>query len=519
MKCESICEELQAFLDDELGPEERERVASHAAECSSCRETLKALRGVSGVLGTWVVPEPTALPTARELLARASSRGGSSLAQAGLGPLAAAGRFWSGRRNRLAAAAAAVLVCALGIVSLQILRSPELTDTASSVAPGARMQEAQEQAQASRVDPDAEPRDKNAVAPDAARKHLDANTGEVGATGEGAGEGPATPAAEPAEAVVTQATAPSDDVARTDAPAAAAPPPPPPAAAPEAKKDAGEDRQPADERRNEDAAASEGKAMIGQVEEKEADATVGGARSRAAKRPAAPGRSPARMLAKRAAIELEADEPAAVRDRIASSGQSVGGYVETRGGAKTASGQRGITITIRVPSERFESVVQTIRSLAIVRDLSTSAEDLGPKLAEIDAKASKSDRAAEGYVDSTSKLARDREELLNRVKMASIRVTIASRPTSRSSVVEPPRPAIAETQRVAVAATRVDGARDALRRGVAAAADLLFLALLFALENGPSAALVGGGLYAGMRLLRYRRPGTPSRARATSPLA
>lgn len=56
---------LSAYLDDDLGPRARARVARHTDECPECRGLLHSLRRLVGALGA---PRP-AEPVAERLVA------------------------------------------------------------------------------------------------------------------------------------------------------------------------------------------------------------------------------------------------------------------------------------------------------------------------------------------------------------------------------------------------------------------------------------------------------------------
>src|SRR4051794_38984434 len=95
-------EVLMAYLDGELSPLERGRIAEHIVGCEACRDTVNGLRAVSGALTRWVVPEPAALPTARELLDRAGAAR----------PAEAAPAAWRSVAARWSAAAALAVIAA-----------------------------------------------------------------------------------------------------------------------------------------------------------------------------------------------------------------------------------------------------------------------------------------------------------------------------------------------------------------------------------------------------------------------
>src|SRR5688572_10778823 len=113
MRCDTNYEVLMAYLDGELEPLERGRIAEHIVGCEACRRTVGDLRAVSGALAKWVAPEPTSLPSAGELLERAGiARPAPATASA---PARSSARPW-------AAAAALVAVAAtIGVVAVNRL--------------------------------------------------------------------------------------------------------------------------------------------------------------------------------------------------------------------------------------------------------------------------------------------------------------------------------------------------------------------------------------------------------------
>lgn len=73
MKCETIFDDLQAFLDNELQAARRGEIELHLSECSECQDLVGDLRGVSRMMQNWDVPTPN-LPTGQQLLARAAAQ-------------------------------------------------------------------------------------------------------------------------------------------------------------------------------------------------------------------------------------------------------------------------------------------------------------------------------------------------------------------------------------------------------------------------------------------------------------
>jgi len=59
MSCEELSEELSAYLDGELSPEERAALETHLERCPRCREELASLRAVSGLVASLPRVEPS----------------------------------------------------------------------------------------------------------------------------------------------------------------------------------------------------------------------------------------------------------------------------------------------------------------------------------------------------------------------------------------------------------------------------------------------------------------------------
>ncbi len=59
MSCEELSEELSAYLDHELSPEERARLEDHLQTCPRCRQELESLRAVSRLVASLPQVEPS----------------------------------------------------------------------------------------------------------------------------------------------------------------------------------------------------------------------------------------------------------------------------------------------------------------------------------------------------------------------------------------------------------------------------------------------------------------------------
>lgn len=67
MNCESIIEDLQAFLDNELQAERKREVENHLNDCHDCTKMIEDLSELSGLLMKCDVPSPQ-LPTGQQIL-------------------------------------------------------------------------------------------------------------------------------------------------------------------------------------------------------------------------------------------------------------------------------------------------------------------------------------------------------------------------------------------------------------------------------------------------------------------
>ncbi|MEM4251681.1 MAG: DUF4349 domain-containing protein, partial [Candidatus Bathyarchaeia archaeon] len=75
MNCETITEDLQALLDNELKEERRSEIESHLHNCNDCNLMVEDLKEVSALLQKEDVPTPN-LPTGAELLQRSRQYNG-----------------------------------------------------------------------------------------------------------------------------------------------------------------------------------------------------------------------------------------------------------------------------------------------------------------------------------------------------------------------------------------------------------------------------------------------------------
>lgn len=321
-QCESYFEDLQAYLDNELPAAERRRLAEHIAACESCRATLDDLKAVSGALGAWEAPEPTGLPSAREILGRAGAPPEPVRPELG----------WTPARRWAAAAAAVVMTAGIGFVLMR------------SVEPGGRDVA---QAPPSPVSEPAQPKLGDRVAVNAAS---------------GESETPTT------TNTATAATAPAGE--KKPAPTGAATPAPPPA--PETAGDVGKASEPAAIVPEEDEAKQMLPGSTATVVEPpepvaqqpaapaadaEANATAPARRQKAAA-PAGPTRA--------AVIQIDARSVEKVPERVGSTAAAAGGRVQSRSMADSGT-ERTTRLVIAVPEERLEWTMRELRGLGRVR--------------------------------------------------------------------------------------------------------------------------------------------------------
>jgi anti-sigma factor RsiW len=57
--CEAIAEDLVAYVDDELAPDDRTRVAAHVASCLVCRREMETVRRFKLMIGSMPQVEPS----------------------------------------------------------------------------------------------------------------------------------------------------------------------------------------------------------------------------------------------------------------------------------------------------------------------------------------------------------------------------------------------------------------------------------------------------------------------------
>ncbi len=60
MECSNFRKSLSAFVDDELRPQERERMERHISQCENCRREAEKLREMVGIMNSMPDPETPA---------------------------------------------------------------------------------------------------------------------------------------------------------------------------------------------------------------------------------------------------------------------------------------------------------------------------------------------------------------------------------------------------------------------------------------------------------------------------
>jgi hypothetical protein len=111
----SDCENLDAFLTDDLSPGEMSRFTAHLHECESCRDAIDQQRWIDGLLRSPLAAEPESPPAT--ILTRVASRAArrrrqTQFAACGLAAAAALAVAigWTVKLNRQASGPTAVVV-------------------------------------------------------------------------------------------------------------------------------------------------------------------------------------------------------------------------------------------------------------------------------------------------------------------------------------------------------------------------------------------------------------------------
>ncbi len=388
MSCDTNFEVLMAYLDGDLDPLERGRVAEHIVGCASCRETVNDLRAVSGALTKWTVPEPTNLPSARELLDRAG------VAVPAAAPPRAA---WRSSALRWSAAAMLALVAgaiAIAVVNTQSYRSNE---TASSKAPSTVSE-----------------------APPAASSDQGLASGNANTPGTEPTAPPPPPPAKIAEpeapaqeqVTVEKSGVPADGVG-ADGDVVAQPAP---VTAPLEDNLAKDEEAKARAAEPAPTAAASGAAAPGSPPAPPADAEP--RRERAAPKTSAGGGGSSIQGAK---LTIETTGLDSVVGRVDSAARSTGGKVTSRGPVVRREGARRVVIEVQVPVENMESAIARIKALGTVKGEFRTNRAIGPRLAQLKRDKNEAD---DGRADSKTQGEAERKQLEARANVATITVTI-----------------------------------------------------------------------------------------------
>jgi anti-sigma factor RsiW len=369
MRCETNYEVLMAYLDGELDPLERGRLAEHIVACESCRRTVNDLRSVSGALAKWVAPEPAALPTAGDLLERA---GIQRPAPASAPPAPSLWRRWG------AAAALVAIATTIGLVGINQLgdSSQEVAKTPTTSTPA----------------PVAPP----ASAPSTITENDSAGQGTIGRlTDETANTRQRTDAPAEKDGAVASGTTAPEGPGRLEPP-----PPPPPDAAPKADAPAVAQPQPAPAPADAERAAGEPVTVTAGEEAK---------REAAPPRPAASKAARANGQRIRSAnVTLAVGDTARTVDEIDAAARAAAGSTSGRGSTVRRRGRTQTIVIVRVPVERFEETYARIRALGSVTSEMQSSRDIDDRL-------------------QVTEDAKERQALVDEARMATIRVTVVDR--------------------------------------------------------------------------------------------
>lgn len=403
MNCDMNNEILMAYLDGELSPLDRGRVAEHIVACGACRATVNHLREVAAALSRWTVPEPAALPTAAELLA---SAGVVPAAPPRPAPLRGAPR-WA------VAAALALAASAIGIVAVKV--AVDSGETRVAQAPAAQGEATPTPATGSAPGVEPAPTQDEPEEPEEAAEPPPAAREQQPAAADGTiGRVDAPPPAEPVPATApggeaaAQAPVPGSEavgVTANEAEASVAPPPPPAAPTVAPREEARAER---------DAAADD-------------DAKAGGSLGAARRAPLAAKQRAASTLIRSAKVTLQSREPGALAGRVSQYARSAGGRVAKR----SRLGRDGaVEVTVEVPADQFDRVYAQIKGLGTVRSEMLSNRDAADRLEQIDAELADRREGAEdlsrGRRPPAAQLESERVRLLDQVRRGTITVTIAS---------------------------------------------------------------------------------------------
>lgn len=417
MNCGMKDDMLLAWVDGDLDQAGRARVAEHIVGCVDCHRTIGDLKDVTGALEKWTVPEPSSLPTARELLDRE-----------GVPPSAApgAGGWMSLVRRYGAVAGIALFATVAGLVILPRYTSPERsalnTPMPADSKPASPVQTNDAAKQPGYVAPDGTGTT-GTVAPATgpATAPAEPGTTEQGVGGTVAGPAAMAPGAVSQDVDSTVSGQAGGEAAREETPA----PAPPPVA---------ENQPPAAEPADKSLANERDDAKAGKLDDGAAASGVAPSAPKPAAR-AAGRRQAESAVVRRADVAMSGAEASDVADRVAAAARAESGSVTKRWTRSKEKDGESITIELSVPAENFERTISRLRSAGNVQSVRRSAIDLSGRIAEIDEELADERKnedapstAKKQKAPSKDSLQRERRSLEARAERAVITVTISGKP-------------------------------------------------------------------------------------------
>lgn len=417
MNCGMKDDMLLAWVDGDLDQAGRARVAEHIVGCVDCHRTIGDLKDVTGALEKWTIPEPSSLPTARELLDRE-----------GVPPSAAPGTGgWMSLVRRYGAVAGIALFATVaGLVILPRYTSPEKSALNTPIPGESRAtspvqsyddsrQSGGQAAAGTATSNSAAPATETPAAP------AEPTATEQGVGGTVAGPEGSAPGADSQEADGTEKVQAGEEAIKEE-PAAPAPPPAavtqPAAAAPE---DKAVDNERADSKAGKPDAAA-GASGVAPPAPKSLARSAGRREAEAA-------------VVRRADVAMSGAEASDVADRVAAAARADGGSVTKRWTRSKDNDADTITVELSVPAENFERTISRLRSVGNVQSVRRSAIDLSGRIAEIDDELADERKnedapatAKKQKAPSRDSLQRERRSLEARAERAVITVTIVGRP-------------------------------------------------------------------------------------------
>lgn len=397
MSCDTNFELLMAYLDGDLSPLERGRLAEHIVGCEDCRSTVNDLRAVSGALTKWTAPEPQRLPAATELLERA---GFAPTIPVEPSPWREAVRRW-GAVAALVAVAGLVGVYAIGNYSS---KEPQFVAQTEEKAPRSAPAQPSPNGSAggglmNATNATSQPQ------PPAADKREPSSGPDATKEGEAAGSASNAP--------VDDARAPSPEpavVQRPDDAVTSESAPPPPPVAEEARPAQNEDRSLAKSAPAPQPQAPSSSAVPG--------GSAGAAPARAEKK-AKDEQTDAKYI-KTGVLEIEVRDLAGATGDVESAARSAGGRA-ARGVEVQQGDVTRIAITVSIPADRFDAVFERLRGLGVVRNQMRSNKDVTASVDQIDREL---DQRRDADDAASTRLERRRQGLIDSTRTGTIRVTL-----------------------------------------------------------------------------------------------